>query len=267
MPMLTHGRGHPAQNDENMETAKFLIRRLKDEQEHKISGGIYNLLQVEMAYNSNHMEGSQLTHEQTRYIFETHSIEGPARTDDIVETINHFRCLDYVIDHYTAQLSETFIKELHFMLKNGTFSAQSEEAVVGDYKHLPNYAGDIRTSSPKSVHSDISALLESYYSDPGTAKSLEEIIGFHADFERIHPFYDGNGRVGRLIMFKECLANDIIPFVIRDDAKYYYIRELHEWQTGGEKGYLMDTCLSMQDRMKAELDYFQIPYEMKSDRV
>lgn len=248
-----------------METANPLIERLKDEKLHKISGGIYNKMQIDMAYNSNHMEGSCLTHDQTRYIYETHTLESntPVNVDDITETVNHFRCFDYVLDHYDELLSEDFIKHLHYLLKNNTFSAQSKEAIIGDYKAFPNYVGEIQTSRPKDVHRNMNALLTKY--NKKEKASFDDVLGLHADFEKIHPFYDGNGRVGRLIMFKECLRNDIVPFIITDEYKSYYIRGLYEWQNGGEKGYLRDTCLLMQDNMKKVLEYFEIPYNDERD--
>lgn len=248
-----------------METTKLLVERLKDEKLHKISGGIYNKLQVDMAYNSNHIEGSMLTHDQTRYIYETHTFEStdPVRVDDVTETINHFRCFDYMLDHYDEPLSEDFIKHLHYLVKSNTFSAQSAEAVIGDYKKLPNDVGEIQTSQPEDVHQNMSALIHKY--NRKAKSDFDDILGLHADFEHIHPFYDGNGRVGRLIMFKECLKNDIVPFIIMDNYKFYYLRGLHEWQTGHEKGYLRDTCLLMQDNMKEELKYFKIPFETEED--
>lgn len=240
----------------NCETSRYLLDRLSDEKEHGISGGIYNKLQVDMAYNSNHIEGSGLTHDQTRYIYETHTLDAEnVRVDDVLETVNHFRCFDYIIDHAEELVTEDMIKELHRMLKSGTFSAQSKEAVVGDYKKYPNYVGDLKTSSPKNVSSDIRNLLN----ETDGEKTFDDILDFHARFEKIHPFYDGNGRVGRLIMFKQCLENDIIPFIIADEYKAYYYRGLNEWQkAGGEHGYLRDTCLLMQDNMKAVMDYFEI---------
>lgn len=242
------------------ETARFLLERLLDEKSHGISGGVYNMLQVDMAYNSNHIEGSSLTRDQTRLIFDAHALDAQAaRVDDIIETANHFRCFDYILDHAGDSLSEAFLKRLHGTLKASTLSSRAQEAVVGDYKRFPNYAGDIETSAPSSVHADVSALLEDY--GPESDKTLDDVIDFHARLERIHPFYDGNGRVGRLVLFKECLRNDIVPFVIKDDAKLYYIRGIRQWQTGGERGYLRDTCLAMQDQMKATMDYFEIPYD------
>ena len=236
-----------------------LIERLQDEKKYKISGGIYNMTQIDMAYNSNHIEGNTLTHEQTKYIYDTHSLNGEnIKVDDVVETINHFRCFDMILDNCKEHLSEDFIKSLHYNLKTGTFSSNSIEAVIGDYKKFRNYISDIKTSDPKDVHERISQLLEFYHSKE--VKTLDDILDFHATFEMIHPFYDGNGRIGRLIMFKECLNNDIIPFVIREDMKLHYIKGLNEWQHGNEKGYLRDFCASMQDEMRAKLQYFEIPY-------
>lgn len=237
----------------------LLIERLLDEKKYAISGGIYNMTQVDMAYNSNHMEGSTLTHEQTRYIFDTHSLSAEnINVDDIIETTNHFRCFDMILDNCKSPLNEEFVKAIHYQLKTGTFSSSSKEAVIGEYKKYSNYVSDIQTSMPKLVHDNISALLNDYNSKE--TKSFDDILDFHARFEVIHPFYDGNGRVGRLIMFKECLANDIIPFVIREDMKIYYIKGLNEWQHGREKGYFRDFCTSMQDEMLAKLKYFDIPY-------
>ena len=242
----------------------LLIERMNDEKEYGISGGIYNMTQIDMAYNSNHMEGSTLSHEQTRYIYDTHSLNADnINVDDIIETTNHFRCFDMILDHCKEPLTEDFIKSLHYQLKTGTFSSQSKEAVIGDYKKYANYVSDIKTSSPKAVHENISKLLSDYNSKAD--KSFDDIIDFHASFEAIHPFYDGNGRIGRLIMFKECLANDIVPFVIREDMKLYYIKGLDEWQHGNEKGFLRDFCYSMQDEMLAKLQYFEIPYTDKDE--
>ena len=222
-------------------TNQYLIERLKDEKEYGISGGIYNMTQIDMAYNSNHIEGSTLTHEQTRYIFDTHSLNAEnVKVDDVIETANHFRCFDTILDNYDKPLTEEFIKALHYQLKTGTFSSRSKEAIIGDYKKIPNFVNDIKTSIPKEVHNDISKLLEVYHGK--SVKSFDDILNFHARFELIHPFYDGNGRVGRLIMFKECLSNDIPPFVIREDMKLYYIKGLNEWQHGRERGYLRDFC-------------------------
>lgn len=242
----------------------FLIERMKDEKEYGISGGIYNMTQIDMAYNSNHMEGNTLSHEQTRYIYDTHSLNAEnINVDDVIETANHFRCFDMILVHCKEPLTEDFIKSLHHHLKIGTFSSQSKEAVIGDYKKFANYVSDIKTSSPKDVHENIIKLLNNYNSKD--KKTLDDIIDFHASFETIHPFYDGNGRIGRLIMFKECLANNIAPFVIREDMKLYYIKGLNEWQHGNEKGFLRDFCSSMQDEMLAKLQYFNIPYIDKGE--
>lgn len=212
-----------------------------------------------MTYNSNHIEGSRLTHEQTRYIFETNTIgitEDGINVDDIVETINHFRCIDYIIDRAEDRLSEALIKELHRILKTGTSDSLKDWFNVGAYKRLPNEVGGNETCPPEQVHMKMKALLKSYNSKK--QKSLEDIIDLHCQFERIHPFQDGNGRVGRLIMFRECLANRFVPFIISDELKLFYYRGLREW--GHINGYLLDTCLAAQDQYKALLDYFRIKY-------
>ena len=218
-----------------------ILPRLKMEKEAGIPGGIYHKVQIELTYNSNHIEGSRLTHDQTRYIFETNTIgveDDTVNVDDIVETVNHFKCIDLVIEQAGYVLSEAFIKH------------------VGDYKRLENEVGGMATAHPSDVASEIKKLLKSYNSTK--EKTLEEIIDFHCRFERIHPFQDGNGRVGRLIMFKECLRNGITPFIIEDDIKEFYYRGLKEWSH--EKGYLTDTVLTCQDRFKAYMDYFGIKY-------
>lgn len=238
-----------------MSIVENLIQRLKDEKEDSIKGGIYNKLQVDFAYNSNHIEGSKLTHDQTRYIFETHTIGAePTRVDDVIEAVNHFRCFDYILDTYNEPLTEDYIKDLHRILKTGTFDSAKSYAVVGDYKKYTNEVGPLQTTSPKNVAKDISKLLNMYQDN----MSFDDILDFHARYEKIHPFYDGNGRTGRLIMFKQCLDNDIVPFVIEDKFKGEYNRGLYEWQSGREKGYLRDTCLFMQDYMNQVLDYFEI---------
>lgn len=243
----------------------YLIERLKDEKKYGISGGIYNMTQIDMAFNSNHIEGSTLTREQTHFIYDTHSLpDGGMKVDDVFETINHFRCFDMVIDNCNKLLNENFIKALHYQLKTGTFSSQSSGAVIGDYKKYANFVRDIQTSSPKTVSEDVTRLLGDYHSKRN--KTLDDILAFHADFEKIHPFYDGNGRVGRLIMFKECLTNNIAPFIIREDMRAHYIKGLNEWQQGGEKGFLREFCASMQDEMLAKLQYFDIPYLDKNEK-
>ena len=239
---------------------RYLLDTLLDEKNHGVKGSVYHKFQVDFAYNSNHMEGSKLTHDQTKYIFDTKTVSddnGSIPVDDIIEVINHFRAFDYILDTVMDPLSEKYIKHIHYMLKNATLSSDAEYAVVGDYKSVPNYVLDeIQTSSPKNVHSDIVKLLDKY--NGAQRIGFDEIIGFHSDFEKIHPFYDGNGRVGRLIMFKECIRNDIIPFIITDDYKSYYNNGLKNWQLGREKGYLRDTCLLMQDNMILQLKYFEI---------
>lgn len=236
-----------------------LLTILKEQKETKFSGGIYHKTQIELTYNSNHIEGSTLTHDQTRYIFETNTIgaeKGAIMVDDIIETANHFKCVDYVIDNALKPLSESFIKKLHFMLKNGTSDSRKNWFNVGEYKKLPNEVGGEETCPPEKVKKEIKALLAAY--NASEKKSLEQILEFHKNFESIHPFQDGNGRVGRLIMFKECLANNVVPFIIDEEHKFYYYRGLKEWKK--EKGYLTDTCLSCQDKYKTYLDYFKIDY-------
>lgn len=239
--------------------ASPLLKRLREEKEGKISGGIYHRTQIDLTYNSNHMEGSRLTHEQTRFIFETNTIgirDESINVDDIIETTNHFRCIDLIIDRAEEKLSEPFIKEIHRILKTGTSDSSKSWFNVGDYKKLPNEVGGNTTCPPEEVHARMKALLSSY--NTKEPKSLEDIIDLHQKFEAIHPFQDGNGRVGRLIMFKECLANGIVPFIITEDLKLFYYRGLREW--GHVNGYLTDTCLAAQDNYKALLDYFKIQY-------
>ena len=237
-----------------------LLKRLREEKEGKVSGGIYHRTQIDLTYNSNHIEGSKLTHDQTRFIFETNTIgiakNGTLNVDDIVETTNHFRCIDYIIDHAEEKPTEALIKELHRILKTGTSDSRKDWFNVGDYKRLPNEVGGRETCPPEQVHAKMKTLLKAYNDKP--TKSLEDIIDLHCQFERIHPFQDGNGRVGRLVMFKECLANHIVPFIITEELKLYYYRGLSEW--GHVNGYLTDTCLTGQDQYKALLDYFKIKY-------
>lgn len=236
-----------------------LLQILQEEKQMRYTGGIYHKTQIELTYNSNHMEGSRLTHDQTRYIFETNTIgvEGESlRVDDIVEAVNHFRCVDKVIDSVGVQLTEKYIKELHFLLKSGTSDARLSWFAVGDYKKRPNEVGGRETTAPEEVAGRMKALLAEY--NGKQEKTLEDILKFHVAFERIHPFQDGNGRVGRLIMFKECLKYHIVPFIIEDEYKMYYYRGLSEWNR--ERGYLLDTCLAAQDKYKAYLDYFRIRY-------
>ena len=251
----------PDRINKHTDEPKTLLEVLKAEQTARISGGIYHKVQIDLTYNSNHIEGSRLSHDQTRYIFETNTIGadgGTMNVDDILETSNHFKCIDMIIEQANYQLSEKFIKLLHFTLKSGTSDSRKDWFSVGDYKRLPNEVGGKETTPPEKVGAEMSALLSSYNATKD--KTLTEIINFHYNFESIHPFQDGNGRVGRLIMFKECLRNGIVPFIIGDDVKMFYYRGLHEWQT--EKGYLTDTCLSAQDQFKKHLDYFRIPYDV-----
>lgn len=237
-----------------------LLTLLRQQKESGIKGSIYHRTQIDLTYNSNHMEGSRLTHEQTRYIFETNTIgmnTGESmNVDDIIETTNHFRCIDLIIDHATEKLTETLIKTLHYTLKSGTSDARREWFAVGDYKRLPNEVGGMETTPPDRVHAEMKALLTAY--NGKKQKTLEDIIDLHQRFEAIHPFQDGNGRVGRLLMFKECLATGVIPFIITDDLKMFYYRGLQQWPH--IKGFLMDTCLTAQDRYKELLDRMGIAY-------
>ena len=236
-----------------------LLDILRDEKANRYSGGIYHKTQIDLTYNSNHIEGSRLTHDQTRYIFETNTIgmeNEVVNVDDVIETVNHFRCIDSIIDHAYAVLTEKWIKEMHLILKSGTSDSRKEWFAVGDYKQVPNEVGGMDTALPEEVADRMKMLLEEYNNKE--EKTLEDILDFHVKFERIHPFQDGNGRVGRLIMFKECLKYNIVPFIIDDDLTMFYYRGLKEWNR--EKGYLTDTCLTAQDRYKAYLDYFRITY-------
>ena len=236
-----------------------LLSRLRIEKESGMTGGIYHKIQIELTYNSNHIEGSRLTKEQTRYIFETNTIgvsDSSVNVDDIIETANHFRCIDLVIDQAKYVLTEGFIKQLHLTLKNGTSDSRKTWFAVGAYKRLENEVGGIQTAKPEEVPQKMKELLKAY--NQTKKKSLDELLQFHYDFERIHPFQDGNGRVGRLILFKECLRNDIVPFIIEDDIKEFYYRGLQEWKS--EKGYLRDTCLTAQDRFRKYMEYFGIKH-------
>lgn len=236
-----------------------LLKILRDQKEMKLKGGIYHRTQIDLTYNSNHIEGSRLTHDQTRYIFETNTIgfEGESvKVDDIVETTNHFRCIDMIIDKAEERLTEGFIKELHRILKSGTSDSLKSWFAVGDYKKIPNEVGGIETVSPENTKHEIVRLLKEY--NAIKKKTFDDILDFHQRFELIHPFQDGNGRVGRLIMFKECLANGIVPFIITDELKMFYYRGLQQWPH--IKEYLRDTCLAAQDEYKVLLDYFRIQY-------
>lgn len=250
----------PTRIKRKMKEPETLLDILLDEKSSKSSGGIYHKTQIDLTYNSNHIEGSRLTHDQTRYIFETNTIgveNEVLNVDDVIETSNHFRCIDKIIENAKAPLSEKFIKELHFTLKTGTSDSRKVWFAVGDYKKRPNEVGRMRTASPETVGKKMKQLLDAYHAK--TEITLEDIIEFHVKFEQIHPFQDGNGRVGRLIMFKECLKYNIVPFIIEDNLKMFYYRGLKEWDK--ERGYLRDTCLTAQDRYKIYLDYFRISYE------
>lgn len=236
-----------------------LLLALREQMESNMRGGIYHRTQIDLTYNSNHIEGSRLSKEQTRYIYETNTIgvtDEAVSVDDIIETTNHFRCIDFIIEHAEEPLTEEMIKRLHALLKAGTSDADRPWFAVGEYKRLPNEVGGKETAAPEDVPAVMRALLQEY-----TGKrrvSLEEILDFHYRLEMIHPFQDGNGRVGRLIIFKECLAHHIVPFIITEELKMYYYRGLDRWEE--VRGYLLDTCLTAQDRYRAILDYFRITY-------
>lgn len=233
-----------------------MLKELLEEKEMKLKGGIYHLVQVKFAYNSNHIEGSRLSEEQTRYIYETHSIISDEKEvislNDINEALNHFKCFDYILENVDI-LNEELIKELHKILKNNTSDSLKEWFKVGDYKLKPNVVGDRKTTSPKKVKDEMKKLLENY--NEKQEITFDDILDFHYRFESIHPFQDGNGRVGRLIMFKECLRHNIVPFIIDEKHKLFYYRGLKEYEQ--EKGYLRDTCLSAQDDFKKLLSLFE----------
>lgn len=238
-----------------------LLEKLRLEKKNLIKGGIYHKIQIDMTYNSNHIEGNELSHDETRYIFETRTIgllndKKTKKIDDILETINHFSCIDRVIEFANYELSETFIKELHKTLKAGTNDSRLPYFAVGDYKKRPNTVGGIETTLPLKVKEEMSKLIGEYNSKDN--HSFDEILDFHVEFERIHPFQDGNGRVGRLIGFKECLKNNIVPFIISENIELFYYRGLKEWNE--EKGYLRDTCFSGQDLVVSYLNYFNIAH-------
>lgn len=250
----------PERSNKRRNEPQNLLEFLRGEKAGKVTGGIYHKVQIELTYHSNHIEGSRLTHDQTRYIYETNTIgmENEAvNVDDIIETVNHFRCIDMVIEHANQMISQSFIKQLHFTLKNGTSDSRKDWFAVGAYKKFPNEVGGRNTTLPKDVEEEMGKLLKSYRMKK--EKTFEDIIEFHYAFESIHPFQDGNGRVGRLLLFKECLRNNIVPFIIDEELKLFYYRGLKFWKE--ERGYLLDTCLAAQDQFKKYLDYFCIPYE------
>ena len=237
-----------------------LLNILKEQKDMKLKGGIYHRTQLDLTYNSNRIEGSKLTHDQTRFIFETNTInitESSINVDDIIEAINHFRCIDFIIEKAKSKLTESFIRQLHLLLKSGTSDSRKDWFKVGEYKKLPNEVGGNATCPPREVSARMKELLDYYCSKD--KKTIEDIAEFHQKFEWIHPFQDGNGRVGRLIIFKECLAHNIVPFIIDEELKIFYYRGLQEWDK--VRGYLMDTCLTAQDNYKSILTYFEIPFE------
>lgn len=250
----------PVRKTRHIETENNLLAFLKREKESSLKGGIYHKIQIDLTYNSNHIEGSRLSHDQTRFIFETKTLgitDDAVKVDDIVETVNHFRCIDLAIEGANTKLSESFIKQLHYILKTGTTDAMKSWFKVGDYKMIENEVGGSETVRPEDVATEMKTLLADYNSK--SEITFDDILNFHVRFESIHPFQDGNGRVGRLIMFKECLKHNIVPFIITEELKMFYNRGIKEWKN--ERGYLRDTCLTGQDAMKVSLDYFGIKYE------
>lgn len=234
-----------------------LLNRLRQEKESGLKGGIYHRTQIDLTYNSNHIEGSRLTKEQTRYIFETNTLGITAentRIDDILETVNHFRCIDYIIVHATEKITEPHVKQLHSILKNNTSDSQKSWFAVGDYKRLANEVGGEETVQPHDVHKRMKTLLAEYNANKHV--TFDDILDFHVQFERIHPFQDGNGRVGRLLIFWQCLQSGIVPFIITEEQQMFYYRGLQNW--GRINGYLHDTCLTAQDEYKRVMEYFKI---------
>lgn len=249
----------PDRANKRVELPTTLLEVLSAEKKAKLSGGIYHTVQIELTYNSNHIEGSRLTHDQTRYIFETNTVgvdSGTVKVDDIVETANHFKCVDLIIENAKKPITEGFIKELHRTLKSGTTDARQDWFVVGDYKKLPNTVGGMYTAQPEEVAEKVKALFSEY--NAKKEKTFDDLLDFHYKFECIHPFQDGNGRIGRLLLFKDCLKYNIVPFIIDEELKLFYYRGLKEWTS--ERGYLRDTCLTAQDKFKKYLDFFEVKY-------
>ena len=245
--------------NKSKQTLSPLLKALQQQKAIKLKGSIYHRTQIDLTYNSNHIEGSCQAQDQKRHILETNTsgiTDMGVKVDDIIETTNHFRCIDLIIEQAQQPLSEALIKKLHQVLKTGTSDTHYPWFHVGQYKQLPNEVGGQQTTTPEEVKQEMKALLESYHQI--TEKSFNDILHSHQRFETIHPFQDGNGRVGRLILFKECLANNIVPFIISDELKLFYYRGLREWNTIPE--YLRDTCLTAQDHYKRLLDYFKIDY-------
>ncbi len=249
----------PARKPRSPDAKRDVLTVLREEKAARLKGGLYHRVQIDLTYNSNHIEGSRLTHDQTRLIFETNTIgtEGSVRVDDVVETANHFRCIDLMIDAANHAPSESMIKQLHAVLKNGTGDSRKDWFAVGDYKRFPNEVGGLDTAAPEEVSAAMKALLRDYNAKKD--KTFDDLLDFHYRFERIHPFQDGSGRVGRLLLFKECLRAKIVPFIITDELKAFYYRGLRNWEA--ERGYLRDTCLLAQDQFKQILDYFQVSYQ------
>ncbi len=249
----------PGRKTRTVESETNLLSFLKREKDAALKGGIYHKIQIDLTYNSNHIEGSHLTHDQTRFIFETKTLgitDEAVKIDDIIETVNHFRCIDLIIEGANTKLSESFIKQLHYILKTGTTDAQKSWFRVGDYKMLENEVGGNETTKPEDVSYEVKKLLTDYNSKKDV--TFDDILDFHVRFESIHPFQDGNGRIGRLIMFKECLKHNIVPFIITEELKLFYYRGLKEWKY--EHGYLRDTCLTGQDAMKEVLNHFGVKF-------
>lgn len=242
-----------------MASPRNTLNTLIHEKKSKIGGGFYSRFQVDFAYHSNRIEGSRLTHDQTRYIFETHTVDGTAYVEDIIEAANHFKCFDFILDTVQEPITEEYIKKLHLLLKKGLEDDEHDDVVIGDYKKYPNVVGEIETLHPKDVHAHMAALIDDF--SKKETIDLYDVADFHARFEKIHPFYDGNGRVGRLLALKMCLAADIVPFFINDNEKMFYYMGLREWQNEGKKQRLLDVFLTMQDDMKRILDYFMIEYD------
>ena len=244
----------------NTKKVSPLLAALREQKEAQLKGGIYHRVQIDLTYNSNHIEGSRLTKEQTRYIFETNTLgitSENTRIDDILETINHFRCIDYVIDHATDKITESHIKQLHLILKTNTSDSRKAWFAIGDYKRLANSVGEEETTQPQEVHGQMKLLLADYHALKNV--DFNNLLDFHVRFERIHPFQDGNGRVGRLLLFWQCLQTDIVPFIITEDLRIFYYRGIQNW--GKINGYLQDTCLTAQDNFKTILDYYKIKYQ------
>lgn len=244
----------------NTKKVSPLLAALREQKEAQLKGGIYHRVQIDLTYNSNHIEGSRLTKEQTRYIFETNTLgitSENTRIDDILETINHFRCIDYVIDHASDKITESHIKQLHLILKTNTSDSRKAWFAIGDYKRLANSVGEEETTQPQAVHGQMKLLLADYHALKNV--DFDNLLDFHVRFERIHPFQDGNGRVGRLLLFWQCLQVGIAPFIITEDLRLFYYRGIQNW--GKINGYLKDTCLTAQDSFKAILDYYKIKYQ------